>query len=136
MTYAVIEVHRDAMICASGSGGETRNQTAEAVRAVNKRRRSSRRAVVGISFKSIPVRKTWAAGHRCGNIRCVQESGQCSQASGKTGLSIQACLDREFQSSRTEVSNLDAGTGSDLMLNAQTPRENLRFNDRDDGGTG
>src|SRR5262245_2494916 len=134
MTYAVIEVHRNAVICAGATRRETGNQTAEAVRTVNEWRRSSCRAIVGISFKSIPVRKTRAAGYRCGNIRRVQESGQCTKASGKAGLSIHASLDGQFQSACTEVTNLDAGVGSDLMLHAQTPGQNLRFDDRKDGG--
>src|SRR5262249_3000989 len=136
MAYAVIEVHRNAMIAAGGTRRETRNQTAKAVRTVNEWRRSRRRAIVGISFKSIPVRKTRAAGYRCGNIRRVQESGQWTETSGKTGLSIHASLDGQFQSACTEVTNLDAGIGSNLMLNAQAPRQNLGFDDREGGVAG
>src|SRR6266436_2509527 len=135
MTYAVIEVHRHAVIGAGGARRETRDQTAEAVRSMDEWRRSSGRAIVGITFKSIPVGKTWAPGYRCGNIRRAQESGQCTETSVKTGLGIHAPLDGQFQSARTEVTNLDAGTSSDLMLNTQTPGQNLRFDDREDGGT-
>src|SRR5262249_10303248 len=98
--------------------------------------RSSRRTIVGVIFKRIPVRKTWAAGYRCRNIRRTQVSGQCAETGRKTGLSIQASLDRKFQSACTEGTDLDAGIASDLMLHAQTPGQNLRFDDREDGGTG
>src|SRR5262249_61718655 len=92
MTYAVIEVHRHAMICAGGTRRETRDQTAEAVGSVNEWRRSSCRAIVGTSFKSIPVRKTWTAGYRGGNIRRAQERRQCTENKGKNGLSVQSSL--------------------------------------------
>src|ERR1043166_7995509 len=97
MTDAVIEIHRHAMIGAGGARWETRDETTEAVRSIDEWRRSSRRAIVGIIFKSIPVRKTRAAGYRCGDIRRAQESGQCTETSGKTGLSIHASLDGQFQ---------------------------------------
>src|SRR5262249_15951473 len=136
MTYAVIEVHRRSMIGAGGSGRKTRDKSTEAVCAVNERRRASGRAIVGIILKSIPVRKTRAAGHRCGNIRRAKKGRQCTKASGKTGLSIQSRLDGQFQSACTEVTNLDAGITSNLMLNAQTPGQNLGLDDRNDRGTG
>src|SRR5215470_13960065 len=124
MTYPVIEVHRRSMIGAGGSGRKPGDQATEAVCAVNERRRACGRAIVGIIFKGIPVRETRAAGHRCGNIRRVKEGRQCTKTSRKTGLSIQARLDGQLQSACTEVTNLDAGITSNLMLNAQTPGQN------------